>query len=274
MITKAQKAKFLEEARFMSEKCRVLGIVDMQNMPARQLAEAKRKLLNFAQIKMSRKKLIKKILEERGIVFDFKAKQPAIIFGELEPFELYRKIKENKTYGRVKPGIVVNKDVVIPKGPTGLPPGPIMTLVQKFGGKTKIEGGKVSIVEDFVALKAGEVVSQEAAELINALGLKPVEIFLDVEFLFSDKTLFKKEVLDIEPSKYAEDLVNEYRKALALAMEISWISKTTVPLMLQRGFLNAKILALESEFVDKSTIAELIKRHVAKAIALKNNLSI
>lgn len=268
-MTRAQKEKFLEDAQMLLKEYRTVGVVDMYNMPASQLADIRRSLKEFAKIKMCRKRIIAKALKIKSIDVEFKAKQPALIFGNLEPFDLFRKIKEKKSYAHAKPGIIADKDIVGHKGPTGLPPGPVMTLIQKFGGKTKIEQGKISIIDDFVIVRAGEEISNEAAELINTLGLKPVEIYLDIEFLYDQGIIFRKEALDIEPEKCIDDLKNKFLRALNLALGLEWISKRTAPILIEKAFGNAKKLALEIEFVDKITIKELLRFHVQRTKALE-----
>jgi len=100
-MTKEQKEEKVEEFKEKIERYPVIGILDMQNLPSRQLQQMKKEMKEFADIKMSRKTLMQIAIEkaEKKDIEQLEendAVQPAFIFSDKDPFQLYSLIKRTR----------------------------------------------------------------------------------------------------------------------------------------------------------------------------------
>ena len=268
------KVEKVEEFKKLLKEYPVVGIVNMEGFPSRQLLQTKKKLVGLAVIKMSKKSIIVRALQDsdkKGLI-DYIKGQPAIIFTKENPFKLSKFIIENKTSAPAKAGAEVPHDVVINAGETTFTPGPIVGELQKKGIKAAIEGGKVVIKEDSVIAKAGEKLTSEKAELINKLGIEPLEIGINLLAAYEDGIIFGKDVLTISTEKTISDIQSAYNGAFNLAYNIGYPTKENIELFIQKAFREAKSLALKAEYTCSATIKELLAKADAQANALKSKI--
>ena len=147
----------------------IVGMVDLQHLPAQQF-QRMRSLLLKKQIKMimAKKRLLVLALaqvqkDNIGTLANHIKGMAALIFSKDNPFTLYAMIQKNKSDAPAKPGQTSPKDVMVKAGPTTFAPGPIISELAAVGIKTKVEGGKLAIISDTIIVKEGEVISQKVA---------------------------------------------------------------------------------------------------------------
>lgn len=63
-MLKSEKPKKVEELKRLIAEHNVIGLLDMHNLPTKQLQKIRESLRGKAVIKMSKKKLIKRAIEE------------------------------------------------------------------------------------------------------------------------------------------------------------------------------------------------------------------
>ena len=101
-MTREQKEEKVDEFKTKIEDYPVVGLLDMHNLPSRQLQQMKKEMKEFANIKMSKKTLMQIAIDQAEKddieqLEDNDATQPAFIFSNKDPFQLYRLILDNKT---------------------------------------------------------------------------------------------------------------------------------------------------------------------------------
>ena len=62
---------------------------------------------------------------------------------------------------------------MIHAGPTSFAPGPIISELAAVGIKTKVEGGKLAVIQDTVIVREGQVISQKVSETLKRLDIRP-----------------------------------------------------------------------------------------------------
>lgn len=95
------KKEEVNELKSLIDKYDVIGIVDLLNIPAKQLQEMRKSLHNKAVIRMSKKNLIDLALEDcnasKNNIVDLSEHmegQVAVIATEMNPFKLYKILEE------------------------------------------------------------------------------------------------------------------------------------------------------------------------------------
>ncbi|MDD5417167.1 MAG: 50S ribosomal protein L10, partial [Candidatus Aenigmarchaeota archaeon] len=170
--------------------------------------------------------------------------QPGIMITEMNPFKLYKVIDRNKTNMAAKPGDVAPIDIEVKAGPTDLMPGPAITTLAKAGLQSKVEGGKIAILKDKVVCKAGAVITVDLASVLGMLKVAPMPVGLNITSVYENGIIYGKDVLSIDDVKLTADIINAYRNSINLAVEIGFITKETVEIMIGRAVRGA--MSLES----------------------------
>jgi len=199
------KVQAVEEIKRLFTTYPVVSIVGFRGVPAGQMQEIRRNFREFAIIKVTKNSLIEKALNSLGGDFvklkEYLGDQVAIIATELNPFKLYKKLEETKVPSPLKPGQVSPVDVVVEKGPTPFPPGPVIGELQAAGLPAAIEKGKIVIKETVTVVKAGEVVKPEVARALEMLDVKPVKLGLDVRVVYENGIILTPDDLAIDAGK-------------------------------------------------------------------------
>lgn len=276
MLLKNQKPEIVKKLSDMINKYNSIGIVNIHKMPAKQLQKIRHSLKGRAEIKVSRKSLIKRAIELSNkkdinkLIDLIGDNEPAIIFTNDNPFKIFKFLKENKTPSAAKCGDVAPKDIIIPKGPTPLPPGPAISALQAVGLKTTVEGGKIAIAMEKCVLKKGEKVTKELANVFSLLKMEPMEIGLDVLGLYEDGIIYKKDVLDIDEEQYMSNLIFAINSAINLSLECGYLTKESIEIAIRRAFNEARSIAKIANIIEKEFIEDILIKTINEAKILEN----
>ena len=274
MVSETKKT-FVEKIVQKIKEYPVVAIVNFQNLPAPQLQKMRALLLkNEVQMIMTRKKLLELALQNSGKenIEQLKDKikgMPALLFSKSNPFTLYKNIQKNKSEAPAKAGQIAPKEVVVKAGPTNFAPGPIISELASVGIKTKVEDGKLAIIDDVVVAKEGDEISQKLAETLKRLDIKPMEIGLDLVAVWENGLVFDAKQLFIDEAEYMGKLTTAAQWAMNLAVEAAVTTPETTELLLQKAFRDAKALALEQHILTDETKEEILGKVDAQAKALK-----
>lgn len=258
----------------------IVGIVNFENLPAQQLQKMRALLLkDKVKILMARKRLLQLALKESNLknveeLIEKIKGLPALIFSESNPFALYAIIQKKKSEAPAKSGQRAPKDIIVKAGPTNFAPGPIISELAASGIKTKVEGGKLVIINDVVVAKEGETITSKLAETLKRLEIKPMEIGLELVAVLEDGLVFEAKQLRVDEKEYQEKFSSAANWAMNLAVEISYPSKETMELLLQKAFREAKAVALEGSIINPETKEEILARAEQQALSLKETASI
>ncbi len=166
----------------------------------------------------------------------------------MNPFKLYKLLEESKTPpAPAKAGVAVPRDVVIPAGPTSISPGPLVGEMQALGIPARIEKGKVSIQKDYTVLKAGEVITDQLARILNALGIEPLEVGLNLLAAYEDGIVYTPDVLAIDESEYINMLQQAYMHAFNLSVNTAYPTSQTIEPSSRRRSLEPRTLPLRPD---------------------------
>jgi len=259
----------------------VIALVDVAGVPAYPLSKMRDKLRGKAVLRVSRNTLIElaikraaKELNEPELekLADYIQGGAGILVTEMNPFKLYKLLEESKTPAPAKPGAVAPKDVVIPAGPTSIAPGPLVGEMQALGIPARIERGKVTIQKDHTVLKAGEVITEQLARILNALGIEPLEVGLNLLAAYEDGIIYTPDVLAIDEQEYIEMLKRAYMHAFNLSVNTAYPTRETIEAIIQKAYLGAKSVAIEAGYITPETIEDIFGRALRAVLLIAQNL--
>lgn len=272
-----EKQRVVKEFAALIDEYPYIGIVNMENLPAKQLQKMRASLREKGIVlRMTKRRLIAKAFEAAKKDVSKLAEQirgmPAMIFTKENPFALFKLLKKSQSTAPIKAGQVAPDDIVVKAGPTSFAPGPIIGELGGVGIKTEIKDGKVAVKEDSVVAKAGDVVSAQLAGLLTRMGIEPMRIGLDLRAVFEDGEILTRNVLDIDEDAVMGQFVTASQDAFALAMEVGYPTSETIEPMLQRAFMDAVNLALDTGVVNGETVKPLLSKAYATALAVSGQL--
>ncbi len=273
----ASKKKEVTELVKLMDQYPVLAVVNMANLPARQLQTMRGQLRGKVVLRMSKRRLIKLALTQSkkegiGKLEGHLKGMPALLFSKESPFTLYKILKKSKSKAPIKAGQIAPNDIIVPAGPTSFSPGPVIGELGALKIKAGIEGGKVAIKQDATVAKEGDVVSSALASILTRLGIEPMEIGLELVAAYEQGEILKKDVLDVDEDAYLAMLAAAHHDAFALSLEIAYPTKETIMHLISQAFRDTKALAIEQGILSKETVEAILGRADAQAQAVQSHL--
>jgi len=273
-MLRKEKSKEVEKLKELIDNHSVVGLLNMHCLPAKQLQKIKSDLKGIAIIEMGKKNLIRRALEKsKKDVKSLEEKiigEPAMIFSNEDPFRLFKILKERRSSAPARLGDVAPNDIVIPKGSTGLPPGPAISTLQKIGLKTTVDRGKISIAQDNVVVKSGEGIHEDVVNALNLLKIEPMEICLDLVTAWQNEKIYDKSVLDIDVDEYLNNINLAVQQMINLSLNTGYLVPITARMAIQKAFVEAKEVAICANIIDRDIIDDLLLKAVAEASLLKD----
>ena len=253
----------------------VVGIVDLLNIPAKQLQEMRKSLNGKAVIRMSKKNLIDLALKDCNAskvnVVDLSEHmdgQVAIIATEMNPFKLFKILEDSKTSAPAKPGTVAPDDIVVPEGDTGFEPGPFLGELQQVGIPAKIDRGKIVVQKDTVVVEAGEVISKNVASTLSRMDINPLEVGINLKAVYEDEAIYTSEVLAIDEEKTLADVQRAFSNAFNLSVNAAIPTDQTISPIITLAYTRAINVGVDAAILTSETSAPIIGLAQAKMLAI------
>ena len=275
------KKKKVKEMVDLSKQYPIVGVVNMENLPAQQLQAMRSELREKVHLFMTKKTLMRLALEK--IKVDKKGVEelekqfdgmPALIFTKDSPFKLSRILKKSKTPAPAKAGQTAPYDIIIPAGPTPFAPGPVISELSSAGLNVGVEGGKVAVKEDSTVAKRGEKISQKVAEVLTRLDIKPMEVGLDLVAAYEDGIIYHKDILEVDEKEYENNVNLAAVQAFNLAFNTTYVTNDNASLLIGKAFNDAKAIGLEQGIIDSGIIDELLAKAERSMLGLQSTADI
>lgn len=275
------KKKIVNDMTKLMRQYNIVGMVNMEDMPAPQLQSMRSELRGKVDLFMTKKRLMKIAIEKmksekKGIeeLEKYFEGMPALIFTNESPFKLSKILKKSKSKAPAKPGQIAPNDIVVNKGPTPFAPGPIISELSSVGLKVGVESGKVAVKEDTVIVKKGEKIKPKVAEILSRLDIKPMEIGLGLVAAYEDGIIYQKDILDVDEEQYNNNINLAASQAFNLAFNITYVTKDNISFLIGKAFNDTKALGISQEILDKGIIEDLLGKAEMSMLSLKNNAKI
>lgn len=269
------KKEEVKQIKSLIKKYPCFGIIDLTSLPSATLQFIRHKIKkNNVLIITSKKSLIKIAINDlkdeiksiSTLLPSLENTMPALIFTTMNPFKLASLINKNKSSVAAKPGQLSPRDIIIPAGPTKFTPGPVIGELGAVGIKTIIQEGKLVIKDDITFVKYNEVIDKKKSEILEKLGIAPMEVGVNLVALYETGTVYLSDMLNISEETYLNRIKEAYQHSFNLAVFISYMSKETLPLLIKKAYLESKNLALKTgiQFSEEISKKDTKKEHAHK----------
>jgi large subunit ribosomal protein L10 len=267
------KKEMASEVKKILEGSRSFVIASAVGLPGQQFLEIKKKLESQGlMIRMIKGRVFLKAASELGLrgvdKLEPMLSNPSLfIFSDRHNvFELGSLIKSIKTYRKAKPGEKADAEIVIPAGPTGIPPGPMISVFGRLKIPVQPRGSEIHVIRDTVVAKPGQEISPELASLLNKLGITPFIVRLNVLAGYENGIIVPGEslVLDIEGTR--EMLREAATRAMGLAVEIVVPDRYVLEAAIRRAYMRASTLTIELGIITPENAPEILRRAYARAL--------
>ena len=275
------KKKLVEDMVKLMRQHSMVGVVDMNNLPAPQLQSMRAELRGKISLFMTKKRLMKialeKIKNEKKNIDGLEKcleGMPALIFANENPFKLNRILQKSKTSAPAKAGQIAPNDIIVSKGPTPFAPGPIISELSGAGLKVGVEGGKVAVKEDTVIARKGEKINPKVAGILTRLDIKPMQVGLGMVAAYENEIIYQRDILEIDEKAFNEKVSLAAAQAYNFAFNIAYATKDNINLLLSAAFNDAKALGVSQKILDEGIIEQLLGKAEMEMLSLKKNANI
>ncbi len=282
LIKKYPKKKQLmyQELQELPKKYNVVALSKMNKVRATQLMTLRKKFHDQINIKIIKNKVAQRAFEKVSNISGIEdlskelEGQCALMFTDLSPFKLNLIFSENKVFLPAKGGDIAPKNITIPAGNTGIPPGPVLSEFKEAKVQTKIDQGSIAVTKDTIAPKSGDVISQKLASLMSKLDIKPIEAGVLVNYAISEGLQFREKDLTLDVKEYLKELQLSYSSALNIAIELNYFAPETISSLLSLAYQKSLNVALKAGYVSKDTAEIILYNAQAHANGLNEALKI
>ena len=241
------KKKIVQELSDLIKNKRTVLVASIKNIPASQFQKIAKNLRGKAIVKVPKKNLMFRAFdasenEEIKKLKDQIKNSVAILFSDLESFDLAADLLNNTSPAKAKAGQEAPEDIWVDAGPTDLMPGPAISELGNLGIQIQIEKGKIHIKAPKVITKQGEKISAGAADIMNKLDIKPFRVgFIPLSSFDTKEGKLYLEI-KVDKEKTLEELKTSYLQSLTLAIEIGYTSKDTIKFLIVKAGAHEKAL--------------------------------
>jgi len=271
-----KKVKMLTQLEELVSRYNVIALAKLSKVRASQLMSLRRKLAGQARFLVAKntlaKKALRKLKNSEAFVKLLEG-QNLLIFTNLDPFKLNLMLEKNKVFLPARAGDVATDPIVVPAGNTGLPPGPVLSEFKECGVPTRIDAGSIWVAKDTVVRQRGEVISPKLAGLLAKLGIKPIRAGISINAAYVDGIVLMEEDLKIDLEEYTKQIGGLHAQAFALAVEVGYPSKESLPPLIARAVQQSFAVAVSAGYpADRATTMRIVGEAHLKASALAGEL--
>ena len=243
----AWKVSKVDEIKKLTTSYQTIALLDLTSLPAKQLQIVRKKLSEKIKFIIARKVLIQKALESSANhkvkdLIPHLGKEPAMIFTNLNAFDVFAQFKLNRQSLPAKAGQLAPMDIWVQPGPTPFAPGPIISEFAQLKIKAKPVNGKLEILQPALVVKAGEPVPKLAAGILSKLGIEPMQVGVNLVAAVEGSDLYLSSILDIDTDKLIANIQTAHLDAFKLGVEQKIMTKEIAEYLLAKAERDAKAL--------------------------------
>ena len=110
--------------------------------------------------------------------------------------------------------------------------------------------------------------------MLQRLGIEPMEIGLDLICAYEKGIIYQRTVLDIDETKFMQDLIGAASEAFNLAIEATHITKDTIETLLGKAHREAKAVGIEGNIMEPEIVGEILAKaqRQAQSVASEGNI--
>ncbi|MEM1603389.1 MAG: 50S ribosomal protein L10 [Zestosphaera sp.] len=272
-----EKEVVVNEIKKLLSTYKTLGVVSLEGVSARELAEIKKSLSKYGVVKVLKNTIVIRALRELSLpsleeFLNFLTGPNLFIFTNLNAFMLANLVDKVVVLRYVKPGEKAPADIYVPEGPTGIPPGPMMSVFGKLKIRTMVREGIIWIAKESKVASAGDVVSPELASLLRKLDIKAYPVKLSIKAVLDEGVVIPAEKLKLDIESFKKELLAAVQTSRIVAVETALPLPEVMPEIIVKAYMRAVNLACEIGYVTPETTHLVLRSAVSKAQTLAATL--
>ena len=265
-----EKRRIIEEAKDLLKKYRTFVLLDLSNTPSKVITYLRRAIADKGVVKLIKNRLFERALDELNLpnkdeVKKYLQGQNIIVFTDMNAFELKMFIDKIEVPVKAKPGMTIDREIIVPPIKTNLKPGPIMSLFGRFRIPVQVREGVIWIAKEVTIAKPGDVVTPELTSLFEKLGIEPIILKPKIKLAYETGLVIPAEKLVIDIGAIQNDILRGVMEAVSVAAEIVLPEPEVLKVSLSRAFMRASTLATEAGFLVPETAEVVLRTSIAKA---------
>ncbi|MBU3912850.1 MAG: 50S ribosomal protein L10 [Nanoarchaeota archaeon] len=250
------KLRAVDEIESLIKKNKTFMVCSIKGLPGKQFQEIKKKIRDRVKIKVVKKNIVLRAIEKSGIEIkkmeEHIKEDSALLFSNVDAFELSAILSENKTPVGAKTGQIAPSDIEIEPGPTELVPGPVISELGALGLKIAIENGKISIKEKKIIVRTGNAINDAAAGLMSKLDIKPFSVSFEPIAAYDATEHRVYTGIKIDKEESLEELKEAFSRALAFAVKMAYPCSQTISYLLGKAASHEKAILAKINTETKS----------------------
>lgn len=272
-----RKAQIVEEIKENLRKYRTLVVIDLEGVGNQTYKTLRRSLSRHGVIKVYKNSLVLRAMRELGLPYadevgKYLTGTNAFFFTNLNAFEAAMLIERVGFLRYAKPGETAPADIYLPEGPTGIPPGPMLSVFGKLRVKTMVREGIIWIQKETRVAKAGEEIGPELSSLLRKLGIKTIVEKAGPKMAIDEGLVIPGEKLKLDIDEFRDELMKAVAVAKELSIETALPLPDVIPDILRRAHMRALALAAEAGYVVPETAEDVLKLAHIRAVSLATAL--
>jgi large subunit ribosomal protein L10 len=273
-----RKAQEVEKLVSSIDRYNVIAFASLHKVRAIQLQELAKRFRSDILLKTAKNVLVKRALErsaKRNIneLTKHMVGSNLLLLTDMNPFKLSILLGKNKIKTTAKAGDIAQNDITIPAGNTGLPPGPAISELHEAGVRTRIEAGSVWVIRDTVVAEMGEAIPAKVASVLSKLGVKPLEVSLQLVAAYDDGLVFTTEQLSLDVNETTRQFEEAHNQAISLSVNATYPTTETIATILRRAHSEARSLALNAAYLTPEVAAEVVARAYSQMASLASQIA-
>ena len=262
----------------MIKKSKMVGLVLVGGVGAKQLETIRVSLRGSAVLRMARNTLMVRAIKEsksKGIehLVEHVRGPVAFIFSDKDPFALSKFLSQSKSRAPAKAGQVATSDIKIPAMNTGVAPGPFISELAALKIPARVKTGVIHVTDDTVVVKKGETVSNAMALILSRLRIEPMELQLKLTAAYMEGSVITSEVFGVDLESLFMKVILGHQNAMNLSINVGYPTVDTIVIILGKANLEAKNLAMNIGFFVPDMVHEFLVKANSEAFALASVLS-
>ncbi|MEX2689368.1 MAG: 50S ribosomal protein L10 [Candidatus Njordarchaeum guaymaensis] len=250
-------------------------VIDIADIPANLMKELRKKLWGWGELIVIKNTLLRKALlslpRYKKNISKFEShlnNMRALFFTNRDIFEVASIINSIKERLPPKPGKPAPEDIIIPKGNTGLRPGPAMTDLRVAGLPIRIIDGEIWILNNHNLVPKGKKISAQAAKVMAILDILPFEVGPKVIMAWDRNLVIPRKLLLMPLEEYSDLISRAYASAVNIAVETTLPTVDAIEQILIKAYASAVNIAVETTLPTVDAIEQIL----IKAYTVSYNL--
>jgi large subunit ribosomal protein LP0 len=270
-----KKARYFEKLRNLLVQYNKVIIVEADNIGSNHFQQIRQSVRPYGVIVMGKNTLMRKVIRKLALENEDLEELLPLVKGNIglvlvkgDLSEARRKLKENRKPAAAKVGAIAPIDVFLEPGGTEMEP-TMTSFFQALNIPTKINKGKVEIVQQVHLIKEGSKVGNSEATLLQKLDIQPFSYGLEITAVYDNGTVYDQKILDLTDADILAKFNRGVQRIAAIGLQVGYPTIASVPHSIIKGYKNVVAISLATDYTIKQTekMKEYLKDPSAFAVA-------